>query len=348
MIKDLSYYWHKKTILSFLAIVFVVIIHNSTTNQYILTEDPLTIITNIIHNFFAYGLGSVAVPIFFLIAGISLFRNYKPNMYTSKLRSRIKSLLVPYLIWNIIGLLFCILCTYTPLADYISNREAFEPTLPNILSGIFLYKYNYPFWFLFELIIFVIFTPLFDFLTSRKFLSYITFLVILILPVFVESFLDLNLYFVIFYFLGCHIGRYYLGSAAKPSKKNISIISGLILLILSIIKTLPIYGIIDLPVIVSQLILILMVLSAWSFADLFIHKKKPLKFTKESFPVYALHAYFLAIIIKIIYLVAPHTSYMLLINEILSTTITVIITTGIAYFWHQKLPKSYAFFFGRS
>ena len=138
MVKDLSYYWHKKTVLSFLAIIFVVIIHNSATIQYSLTDDFLSNATNLIHNFFAYGLGSIAGPVFFLIAGISLFRNYKSSMYTEKLSSRIKSLLIPYLLWNIIGLLLCILCTYTPLANYITGRELFEPTFPNILSGIFL------------------------------------------------------------------------------------------------------------------------------------------------------------------------------------------------------------------
>ena len=348
MVKDLSYYWHKKTILSFLAIVFVVIIHNSATSQYTLTEDFFSNTANYIHNFCAYGFGSIAVPVFFLIAGISLFRNYKSSMYTQKIRSRIKTLLIPYLIWNTIGLLFCILCTYTPLANYIASRELFEPTLPNILSGIFLYKYNYPFWFLFELIIFVIFTPLFDFLTSRKSLSYITFIFLLLLPVFIESFLGLNLYFIVFYYLGCYIGRYHLSTVTKPSNKKISIISGFILIILSIIKILPLYNVVNLPTIISQLLLISMTISAWCFSDLFIHKNKSPKLTKESFPVYALHAYILAVIIKIIYLITPHTSYMLLINEILSTTITVITTTSIAYIWHQKSPKSYTLFFGRA
>ena len=40
---NLTYFWHKKTILSFIAIVFVVVIHNSATKQYTtLTPDTIT------------------------------------------------------------------------------------------------------------------------------------------------------------------------------------------------------------------------------------------------------------------------------------------------------------------
>ena len=165
---NLFYFWHKKTILSFIAIIFVVIIHNSATNQYTsLPPDTITSFTTHLHNFLAYILGSVAVPFLFFISGVAFFRNYKPNLYFTKLKSRTKSILIPYLIWNIFGLLFAIAYTYTPLSQLISGREAFTPTLPNILEGIFLYKYNYPFWFMYTLIIFVILTPLFHLLLFR-------------------------------------------------------------------------------------------------------------------------------------------------------------------------------------
>lgn len=34
-----QYFWHKKALLSFIAVFFVVVIHNSTINQYQITPD---------------------------------------------------------------------------------------------------------------------------------------------------------------------------------------------------------------------------------------------------------------------------------------------------------------------
>jgi hypothetical protein len=124
-------------------------------------------------------------------------------------------------------------------------------------------------------------------------------------------------------------------------------LSGIIAIILLIIKMLSIYQIITLPIVVSQLLLILLLLSTWFFMDAFITKRKAPKFTDEFFPVYAIHPYIIAIIVKIIILITPHTSYMLLINEVFSTILTMIITTICVYLWHKILPKSYSIFFGR-
>ena len=342
---QLTYYWKKKTILSFVAIILVVIIHNSAINQYNISPGFFTNLTTFIHNFFAYGIGAIAVPIFFFISGISMFRNYRPN--PQKLKSRIKALLIPYLIWNIIGLLCAILDTYTPLSNIISGREFFEPTIKNILEGIFLYKYNFQFWFLYDLIIFVILAPIFNIMISKKRLGIIFGVIFLILPNFFNSFLNVNLYFIIFYFLGCFMGKHYLKLFTSPVTRKTALIATVCLILTVIIKLLSVYNIIQLDTIPSLIILITMLTSAWFSVDLFIPNLKQYKFTNEFFPIYALHTYFLATIIKLIYLFTPKTSLMLLINELISPTLTIIIIIVLARFWHQKLPKSYQLMFGR-
>lgn len=343
---NLTYFWKKKTILSFIAVIFVVAIHNSATNQYSVPQDSITDITTFIRNFFAYDFGAIAVPFFFLIAGVAFFRNYQSNLYIKKLRSRFKTLFIPFIIWNTIGLLFTIIYTYTPLSEFISGRESFSPSVPNILEGIFFYKYNFQFWFLYDLIIYVLLTPIFHFLLSKKWPGLIFVGLSLLLPLFFTTFLGLNLYFLVFYVLGCYIGKHHLSFFIKQSSKSISIISLSIFIISLIIKLLYIYNIISLPVIFSQLLLIITLVSFWFATDLFLPKLKNRKFTSEFFPIYAIHTYILAIIIKIIFFLLPETSFSLLINEVFSTIITVIIATTLAYFWHQKLPKSYSIMFG--
>ncbi len=344
---NLNYFWKKKTILSFAAILFIVAIHNSATNQYQITEDLFTNTTWFIRNLFAYGIGSIAVPFFFFISGLTFFRNYKPKLYKQKMISRINTLLIPYLIWNLVGIIFAILYTFTPLSNIISGREQIVLNPENIFQGIFFYKYNYHFWFMYSLIVFVILTPFFHILLSKKWLG-ITFIpIFLCLPLISDSFLHISLSSIVFYYLGCFIGRYYLEIFTTKKSLLFSVLSGITALLLLIIKMLSIYHIITLPTVISQLLLIILLLAIWFFADIFITKRKAPKFTDEFFPVYTIHPYIIAVIVKIIILIAPHTSYMLLINEVFSTILTMIITTACVYCWHKVLPKTYSIFFGR-
>lgn len=343
---DLSYFWKKKTILSFLAIIFVVIIHNSASEQYSFTPNFFTNLTLDIRNVFAYGLGAIAVPLFFFLSGFATFRNYKLKLYPQKLKSRVKTLIIPYLIWNTIGLLFAIIYTYTPISNLIAGRESFFPTTSNILEGIFLYKYNFQFWFLYDLIIYTILSPLIYLLIKNKYIGILSSVTILFLPVLFNSPPHLNLNFTIFYFLGCFFSKHFQKIFIIPSSKKVIHLSGLLFFVFLLTKILLNYNILSLSIISSNIILIGLLFSFWFFSDSFICKIKQKKFFSEFFPIYTLHTYFLATIIKIIYYLAPKNSFMLFINEVISTSLTIIVVTILAYYWHKKLPKFYAIMFG--
>lgn len=342
---NLNYFWQKKTLLSFIAVIFVVIIHNSATGQYDLAPDFFTNLTSSFRNLFAYSFGSIAVPLFFFLSGLTMFRNFKLKTYPKKLRSRVKTLFIPYLIWNFIGLLFIIILTYTPLSNFLAGRETFTPSAQNILEGIFLYKYNFQFWFLYDLIIYSLLAPLIYFLIYNKYLGGLSLIIIFFLPALSGSFLNLNLYFTVFYFLGCFFGHHFLPLFTKPHSKKLSSLSGLIFALSIVLKMLSIYNIFPFPIIPSQLLLIVTLFSFWFFSDLFIKKIPQKKYFAEFFPIYALHTYFLSIIVKLIYLLGPKTSYMLFINEIAGSLLTILLVTAFSYFWHQKLPKIYNFMF---
>lgn len=116
-------YYDKSTILSafdllrFPLIVAVVFIHNYPEGDgfqiqsLILGGDNLSFIDilNIISVAISHVCAYIAVPTFFLISGFLFFFNVKEKFsyqtYGSKLKRRIKSLLVPYLCWNLIAFL---------------------------------------------------------------------------------------------------------------------------------------------------------------------------------------------------------------------------------------------------
>ena len=115
------------------------------------------------------------------------------------------------------------------------------------------------------------------------------------------------------------MGKHYLKLFTSPVTRKTALIATVCLILTIIIKLLSVYNIIQLDTIPSLIVLIVMLISAWFSTDLFIPSLKQYKFTNEFFPIYALHTYFLATIIKLIYLFTPKTSLMLLINELINT-----------------------------
>lgn len=132
-------------------------------------------------------LFSVAVPFFFLISGLYFFKGldeWDSSVWKSKIRKRVGSILVPYLLWNFIALLCYPL---TRLAGHLVNGAAFPDIITQInergLLRLFWNRSLYgsfnnevttlfgwtsatgapmdaPTWFLRDLMVVILFTPL--------------------------------------------------------------------------------------------------------------------------------------------------------------------------------------------
>ena len=92
--------------------------------------------------FFSSFLGEAAVPGFFFLSGLLFFHKlYSASVWFRKLRSRLFSYLLPYLLWNsgMMGLYL------------VFGRVPFRPE--SIFEGIFLYRYNPVFWYFYQLIL---------------------------------------------------------------------------------------------------------------------------------------------------------------------------------------------------
>jgi hypothetical protein len=114
-------------------------------------------------------LGRVAVPLFFLISGFLFFRNvdFDGQTYVRKLRSRARTLLVPYLFWNLSILLFYCFVHAVPALNVFLNRHmefSYRFMLDALWGGVAEGKTTmpiaYPFWFIRDLMVLVILTPL--------------------------------------------------------------------------------------------------------------------------------------------------------------------------------------------
>lgn len=73
-------------------------------------------IVDFVRNFISQGVARIAVPVFFLLSGYLFFAGFvwSKESYVIKLRSRRKTLLVPFLFWNILTLLIIALAQAIP------------------------------------------------------------------------------------------------------------------------------------------------------------------------------------------------------------------------------------------
>lgn len=94
------------TFLRFPAILLVVILHAYTSARGLYLGNA----NDYIHLSYVLSLclGEMGVPLFFTISGFLFYKSYKNkiSIYTSKLRTRMHSLLIPYLFWNASMILF--------------------------------------------------------------------------------------------------------------------------------------------------------------------------------------------------------------------------------------------------
>lgn len=162
--------------LRFPLIVGVVFIHNNMSSiniqGHITTFDQWPVVPFIM-NLCSNVLAAISVPLFFIISGFLLFYkidNYNISIYKKKLKSRSKSLLIPYLIWNFIGFLILLIELHPLLSSLFPLLNDYRIDISHFLSYFWIAKLpfamsgpanpiNTPLWFIRDLIVLVVMSP---------------------------------------------------------------------------------------------------------------------------------------------------------------------------------------------
>ena len=180
-------------------------IHISTLSNYKLEDSLGALLLNLKELLSC--LSCVAVPLFLIISGALFFRNYCYEKTFEKIKNRIFSLVIPYLIWNCIWLLFDLFCSYF-LSDYFIGRGIIKFDIPTVLKGIFLYGRNLPFWFIFDLILFTPICPFIYAILRNKKIGIISIVLIWIIVGVTEH--KVNFLFrndaILYYLVGSYVG----------------------------------------------------------------------------------------------------------------------------------------------
>lgn len=113
-----------------------------------------------IQTFLSMEVSPVAVPGFFMLSAYLFFRNFTWEKLPGKWKGRFFSVAVPYIAWNLLYYLGYLLATRLPVVRQVVGKEPVPFGGREILGAIFRYQYAPIFWYLYQLIILIVLSPL--------------------------------------------------------------------------------------------------------------------------------------------------------------------------------------------
>jgi surface polysaccharide O-acyltransferase-like enzyme len=156
-----NYLSRKIKILSLFAIIAVVYIHSNSSEP--LMQLPSSVIAGDFHInsfvqfFIANGLARFSVPLFFCISGFLFFRSGAGDGIKSflvKIAKRLKTIVLPFLIWSFIGFFLTRLMLYVPFYEAsvpFPKAPIDAETLWKLTTKLHLTPISYHLWFLVHL-----------------------------------------------------------------------------------------------------------------------------------------------------------------------------------------------------
>jgi surface polysaccharide O-acyltransferase-like enzyme len=347
-------------LLRFPLVIGVVFIHaggttiNFSDGTIGLSGTPFLI--SFVQNLISNVLARIAVPLFFLISGVLFFRNFelKSSIIKRKLQTRVKTLLIPYVLWNLSALfLYLVLQSIPSFSQYFSgySKRIIDYKLYDYLNAFLAFQKTanspavYQFWFIRDLMILILLSPIFWLLVDNiPITGLLSFFGIWFfnpkIPVF-----NLSYYAIFFFYLGAVI------SVMDFQLNRIDVYGKWITLIYVILAVFnAILWMENTPFCdyIHRLIILPGILSVWYMAgkiDQYVTIKHLLIWLSgSSFFVYAIHEPFLlAGLKKIIYRFAmPSSSAEIIFIYLIAPLMTIII----ALLFDKLLSRTMPFIYG--
>jgi peptidoglycan/LPS O-acetylase OafA/YrhL len=152
----------KLSVLRFLAVASVVVYHAYPMEPGVLLVAPPAAgsAAEFVEGFVSLALMRWGLPFLGLVSGYLFFRTFVPTLagYGSKLRTRARTLLAPFLIWSGPGVAFALLVTASPYAGVSPYWQI--DSAAEALDRWLLHPVIYPLWFLQALMLCMVLSPL--------------------------------------------------------------------------------------------------------------------------------------------------------------------------------------------
>lgn len=334
-------------ILKYIAIIFVVYIHSYAievnfadgTNNLFLPQWLL-----LFENLISQTIARCGVPLFFLISSILLFK--KQREYKATIKVKIRTLLLPYLIWNSFWIfVFILLQNLSFTSPYFSGSNtpilqcSFSECLELYGIGLNLpYPQDYPLWFMRDLMLITLCFPIIN-KVSNKFPKQllVVSVVLLLVPV------DFPLKQALLWFC--------LGACIVKLNIHITLLDGvamwkfsLIYIFCALVTLMTDSGIIDVLFIFSGIIYWIRV--SKSIFDCHRIRTFFLQLSKWTFMIYVAHELTLTSLKKICLRLLPTEPIWLLIEYIFIPVVVIIGCSIVSAVLKRIAPKIYSILTG--
>ena len=309
-----------------------------------------------------------SVPIFYFIAGYVFFLNFDgtKSCYYKKLKNRIKSLFIPYMIWNTIAIGILSFTLLSPFAQYTAHSSTFTPTISNFLSCYWMYDgrlagieslitndqnpLNGPLWFVRDLMIVILLVPIIKWLLEQMQSFFIWILGFLFLSEFNHI---QGIYFPCTALLFFSWGAYF-------SLKKLDILtifgrlfktSTILYILLGLLYILSIYFHWGLSDVAKKLNLFIGLIFAYNMAAWLLKEHKcnvNSYLASASFFIYVSHYLICGKIVKLLFLfVRPTNDFSILIVFLLAIVLTIGILLAIFFLMRKYTPHFFKIIVGR-
>lgn len=150
---------NKVTWFSFVFSLLVIWVHSYNAELYLGKTSRMEAVCQLQHRI-GEGIGQIAVPGFFMISSYLFYRNFTWERLGEKWGRRIKSVLVPYILWNFLYYMIYVIGSRLPWVTDVVGKGVVPFHLSAAVDAVINYTYNYVFWYLFQLILLILLAPL--------------------------------------------------------------------------------------------------------------------------------------------------------------------------------------------
>lgn len=336
--------------LRFLLIVFVVFIHN--------TPDEINFHGNVgvleipvyiekIRILFSGIIARIAVPMFFLISSFLLYT--KENNFKNVLKKKCRTILLPYMLWQILYLLWAFAVQNNPIRESFAKPEDrllnysvldwLQAFFGNFTDepGLTRTPYNYPLWFLRDLFILdLLFIPIKKIIDRFPFeiLAFVILLWVSDIQLWVVS-PEALLYFI----LGYYIVKYNINRDSIDAIRFMDVgIFYCLTISLELFFESKLVAVHKINIIIG--IIFFIRLSYWFIKNGKFYNSL-LWLGKYEFIIFAFHAFVLGYVIKIMYMIIPMKGVLILVEYFSAVIITVILCIISSIILNKAVPKTY-------
>ena len=343
-----SYTSDKIRLLSLILIIFVLYIHSGFHTD----EIEGMVMNDKVQEFISGMMGRCAVPLFYVISGYLFFLKVPDGMTSiyGKMKKRVRTLVVPYIIGCLFFIGFGVLMAVLPGVSIYMNSSVmplFSKPLEEILRSIFYdagngYPCAFQLWFLRDLILIVATSPLWYLCLKHLKWGFVA-------VVFVLTYLDVPhvpFYSLFWFVLGGQFTKVRIESKGKNGIITIELLALCLFIVLSIVE-LVFPDIVDWSLLRIPIILF-GILGAWGLYDVVIRKEFSLSQHRWlatachfTFFIYLFHEPTLNIVRKLIVVIIGRNDVGYLVSYLLSPWIFIIVSIPVAAFLKRHFVSIY-------